>query len=166
MPEYLNTTWTGDAIAVPPSDRLRLPGRWVPIRFDTDVSDAAGHHSGDSPLICNGPRYLDGKLVLRLEDFGTSVELQIRQYEVSAAGDRVEEHEPHEFYTSAVPVPTGGDGNPLYPARMHYHYHVFSYVNSGHRFGLEISQWPSDPSAAPTGKLVKAQFCGTLTSLG
>ena len=159
MPEYLNTQWTGAPISVPPSDRLNLPGKWVAVTFDDDIADAAGHHSGSSPLVCTGPRYLVGKLIVRLEDFAPGTELQIRQYEVNSSGARTETHEPHEFYTAATPPPTGEDGAPLYPARTHYHYHVQSYVNSGHRLGFEISQWPKDLSA-PVGKIAFAQFVG------
>lgn len=161
MAEYLNIAWQGAPIAVPPSDRLNLPGNWVDIRFDRDIADSAGHHASGSALFGVGPRFVNGKLLLRLQGLAPGTELQLRQYEVNTSGARVETHEPHEFYTSAKPVPLGPDGQPLYPARTHHHYHVWSYVNSGHRFGLELSQWPGDPSA-PTGVIAFAQFVGTL----
>lgn len=165
MPDYLNITRQGSPISVPPSDRLNLPGEWRSIGFDTDISDGAGHHSGTSPLIGNGSaRVVNGKLLLRLENFAPGVEIQVRQYEVRADGSRAETHEPHEFYTSPIPPDTGEDGEPLYPARTHKHIHVWSYVNAGHRLGVEVSQWPHDLTA-PAGVIAFAQFVGTLETL-
>lgn len=162
MSDYLNIARNGTPLAVPASDRLNLPGNWTPVRFDTDIADAAGHHAGDSPLIGNGgARIINGKLLLRLEGFAPGVELQVRQYEVRADGSRAETHEPNEFYTSATPVPVGPDGQPLYPVRTHRHEHVWSYINPGHRLGVELSQWPHDLSA-PTGTVAFAQLVATL----
>lgn len=166
MAEYLNVAWTGTPIAVPPSDRLNLPGAWRSVAFNDDIADAAGHHSAGSPLIGNGSaRVVNGKLLLRLENFAPGVEIQVRQYEVRVSdGARVETHEPHELYTSPIPPDTGEDGEPLYPARTHKHIHVWSYVNAGHRLGVEISQWPHDLTA-PAGVIAYAQFVGTLETL-
>lgn len=165
MAEYLNIAWTGTPIAVPVSDRLNLHGNWTSIRFDDDIADAAGHHTAGSPLIGNGAaRVVNGKLLLRLEGFTPGVEIQVRQYEVRADGSRAETHEPDEFYTSPIPPDTGEDGEPLYPARTHKHLHVWSYVNAGHRLGVEISQWPHDLTA-PAGVIAYAQFVGTLETL-
>ena len=163
MADYLNTEWTGDPVPVPPSDRLNLPGVWVSVRFDHDIADAAGHHSGDSPLIGNGAgRCLSGVLDLKLQNFASGVELQIRGYEVDAVtGVRVETHMAHEFNTSPVPVPVGEEGDPLYPRTTHHRFPVFSKINAGHRFGIELSQWPADLSA-PDGVIVEAQLTGTL----
>lgn len=162
MTEYLNIAWNGGPLPVPPSDRENLPGNWTQVRFDTDIADAAGHHSGSSALFGNGPRFVNGKLLLRLEGFEPGVELQVRQFEVNSSGARVETHEPDEFYTSPKPVPVDALGDPLYPARTHKHLHVWSYVNHGHRLGVEVAQWPADPATAPTGVIAFAQFVGTL----
>lgn len=167
MADYLNIVLEGGPISVPPSDRLNLPGEWRQIVFDHDISDGGGHHVGASPLIGNGgaARIVNGKLILRLEDFQPGVELQLRQYEVDAdTGDRLETHEPDEFYTASEPPPVDADGSYLYPPRTHRHEHVFSYINSGHQFGLEISQWPHDLSA-PTGIVAFAQLVATLEVL-
>lgn len=162
MTDYLNTDRQGAPIPVPPSDRLNLPGVWVPVRFDHDIADPAGHHSGDSPLIGSGAaRYLSGVLDLKLQGFASGVEVQIRQYE-EESGVRVETHLAHEFNTSPVPVPTDENGEPLYPRTTHHRYPVFSKINAGHRLGIEISQWPADLSA-PDGLIVQAQLMGTLT---
>lgn len=163
--DYLNTDWQGDPIPVPVSDRLNLPGVWVSVRFDHDIADPAGHHSSGSPLIGNGAgRYLSGVLDLKLQNFASGIELQIRGYEVDGTGARVETHMAHEFNTSPVPVPTDGNGVPLYPRTTHHRYPIFSKINAGHRFGVELSQWPADLSA-PDGAIVEAQLVGTLEAL-
>lgn len=162
MTDYLNVAWKGTPIPVPPSDRLSLPGNWVQVRFNQDISDAAGHHVSGSPLFGRGPRFVNGKLLLRLEGFAPGVEVQVRQYEVNAAGTRVETHEPDEFYTSPIPPDMDEAGVPLYPARTHKHLHIWSFVNSGHRLGVEVSQWPHHPTEAPTGTIAFAQVVGTL----
>jgi len=163
--DYLNIAYNGTPISVPPSDRLSLPGEWRAVRFDTDIADAAGHHASGSPVFGVGPRVINGKLLLRLEGFTPGVEIQVRQYEVTTSGDRVETHEPDEFYTSPIPPDVDENGVPLYPARTHKHLHVWSYINSGHRLGVEISQWPHDPGAAPTGVIAYAQLVATLETL-
>lgn len=163
--DYLNVALKNSTIAVPPSDRLNLPGEWQSIIFDTDIADGAGHHSGSSPLIGSGAaRIINGKLLLKLDGFQPGVEIQVRQYEVNSSGDRVETHDPDEFYTAATPPDTDEQGNYLYPPRTHKHLHVWSYVNSGHRLGIELSQWPHDLSA-PVGTIAFAQFVGTLDTL-
>lgn len=162
MPEYLNVDRQGDPIPVPVSDRLVLPGNWVTVVFDHDISDSAGHHSSsDLASVCNGPRFCHGSLDLWLADFASGTEIQIRQHEVDTTGDRAETHLPHEFNTSSVPVPTDGNGDPLYPRTTHHRYPVISYVNSGHRLRFELSQWPADLSA-PVGHIVKAQFVANM----
>lgn len=161
--EYLNTEWTGSPLPVPVSDRLNLPGNWTDVQFDHDIADSYGHHSGSSQYLGNGGpgRFVCGKLALRLEDFAPGVEIQIRQYEIDAdTGARVETHEPQELYTSAHPVPVDENGVPLYPARTHVHFHVWSYINTGHKLGVEVSQWPEELTY-PTGHVAWAQFTGT-----
>ncbi|GGV34281.1 hypothetical protein GCM10010182_67730 [Actinomadura cremea] len=162
MTDYLNIAWQGSPIPVPPSDRLNLPGHWADVRFDQDIADAAGHHAAGSHLFGKGPRFINGKLLLRLEGFTPGVEIQVRTYEVRADGSRVEGHEPDEFYTSPIPPDSDEAGNYLYPARTHKHLHIWSYINTGHRLGVELSQWPHGPASAPTGVIAFAQFVGTL----
>lgn len=157
--DYLNIDRQGPPIDVPPSDRLNLPGNWVDVVFDHDISDTAGHHSNSGGAsICNGPRYCHGVLDLWLVGFAVNTEIQIRSYEIDAStGATVETHLPHEFYTSSVPSPTDEAGNDLYPRTTHHRWPVMAYVNSGHRLRVQISQWPHDLAAAPAGQIVKAQ---------
>lgn len=156
MAEYLNADYIGDPIPVPRSDRLNLPGIWVPFKFDHEYADSAGVHTNGSKYITGGPIFIDGALDIWFQDFSPLTEIQIRQFEDETDGSRAETHLPHEFYTSS------GD-NPNYPRTTHHRYPVWSYVNSGHRFGIECSQWAADPNAE-TGHIIKAQIMVRLTS--
>lgn len=149
---YLNAVWNGSPISVPRSDRLDLPGNWVPFKFDYEYSDGGGDHTNGSKYILNnGPAYVKGVLDIWLVDFDPEVEIQIRQFEDDVNGNRVETDMPHEFYTSRTS--TGSD----YPRTTHHRYPVFTYVNDGHKFGIECSQW-SDDINATVGLISKAQI--------
>jgi hypothetical protein len=157
MAEYLNAVWSGSPISVPWSDRLNLPGNWVPFKFDTEYADSGGMHTNGSKYFINGgPWFIDGVLDIWFQDFDPLTEIQIRQFEDESDGTRAETGYPHEFYTSS------GD-NPNYPRTTHHRYPVFSYVNSGHKFGVECSQWAANPNAT-TGLIIKAQIQARLTS--
>lgn len=147
---YLNAIWTGNPINVGRSDRLDLPGVWVPFKFDY------AYAGGDlliknSTCFLSGSCYVDGVLDIWFVDFDPEVEIQIRQFENDANGNRLETDYPHEFYTSRTSL--GED----YPRTTHHRYPVWSYVNSGHKFGIECSQW-SDNSDATVGHITKAQI--------
>lgn len=155
--DYLNADRSGAPIDVPVSDRLNLPGNWVTIAFDHKISDSAGHLGADGTTICNGARYAHGVLDLWLVGFGLGVEIQLRSFETDPSGNRLETHLPHEFYTSVDNSPVSDDGQPLYPRTTHHRWPVMAYVNSGHRLGIEIAQWPHDLSQ-PVGQIQKAQI--------
>lgn len=159
MGNYLNAEWRGDPIAVPWSDRNDLPGQWRSVRFDYEYADSNGVHTNGSEYVLNsGPLFIMGTLDLWLTDFAPNAEIQIRQYEDDLNGNRDETGYPHEFYTADHDSPDdNNDGIPDYPRTTHYRYPVFSYVNSGHRFGIELSQWTPDP-ASPTGFIKKAHI--------
>lgn len=157
MPDYLNAVWSGSPIPVLPSDRLNLPGKWVPFKFDYEYADSGNRHTNGSKYILNSGTgiFFDGVLDIWFQDFDPLTEIQIRQFE-DEDGTRAETDYPHEFYTSS-------GNNPAYPRTTHHRYPVWSYVNSGHAFGVECSQWPSDPDAT-TGIIVKAQIRGRITT--
>lgn len=151
MGNYLNAEWRGDPIAVPWSDRLNLPGNWRSVRFDHEYADSNGVHTNGGEYVLNGgPLFIIGVLDLWLVDFAINAEIQIRQYEDDSSGNRLETGYAHEFYTA-------DHDSPDYPSTTHHRYPVFSYVNSGHRFGIELSQWTPDANS-PTGYIKKAHI--------
>lgn len=156
MAEYLNAAWNGSPIPVPRSDRLNLPGIWVPFKFNHEYADSGGVHTNGSKYILGGPIFVDGVLDIWFQDFDPGTEIQIRQFEDETDGSRAETDYAHEFYTS-------GYSNPSYPRTTHHRYPVWSYVNSGHRFGIECSQWAADPDAT-TGVILKAQIRVRITA--
>lgn len=159
--EYVNVYSTASQ-PFEPSDRENLPGKWRSISFTSEYADADNNHANPGPYVANGTGYVSGVLDLRVQDCATNTELQVRSYENDSAGTRRESHEGPEVYTAHQGHPdTAVDGS--YPRNTHVSIPVFSYVNSGHKLGFEISQWPSSLSS-PDCRVVKAQFQGTITS--
>lgn len=159
--EYVNVYSTASQ-SFEPSDRNNLPGKWRVITFDSEYADADGNHANPGPYVANGTGFVSGTLDLRVQDCATNTELQVRSFESDSAGTRKETHEGPEVYTAHQSHPdTAVDGS--YPRNTHVRIPIFSYINSGHRLGFEISQWPSSLSF-PDCRVVKAQFQATITA--
>lgn len=152
--QYVHVDRTGSPLTVPPSDRLDLPGNWVDVVFDHDISDSFDHHPTGSASFINGRTagaYAWGTLDLRLEGFAPDIEIQIRTFEVDTGGGVVETHEPMQVHNDP-PHPADW---PDIPLTCHVRFPIAAYVNAGHLLRAQVAQWPADQTA-PAGRIVKA----------